>query len=125
MYPAQHGYRTLDSETGGSLIHKSFARDAARSLIVIMRRLLLKNSLDGFSSAIETGGYLIYTDQPWHPQVELIARTLSSHRNGKPWVMRRRTQAEMDFLVEKAGFEKLDELIDVWGIFTVSIAKRV
>jgi alpha-beta hydrolase superfamily lysophospholipase/SAM-dependent methyltransferase len=86
---------------------------------------LLKNSLDGFSRAIETGGYLIYTGQPWHPQVELIARTLSSHRNGKPWVMRRRTQAEMDFLVEKAGFEKLDELIDIWGIFTVSIAKRV
>jgi hypothetical protein len=38
--------------------------------------------------------------------------------------MRRRTQAEMDQLVESAGFEKLDQRIDEWGIFTVSLARR-
>ena len=39
--------------------------------------------------------------------------------------MRRRTQAEMDQLVEGAGFRKLDQLTDEWGIFTVSLAQRV
>jgi hypothetical protein len=39
--------------------------------------------------------------------------------------MRRRTQAEMDQLVEAAGFEKIDQLTDDSGIFTVSLARRV
>ena len=38
--------------------------------------------------------------------------------------MRRRSQAEMDQLVERAGFRKLTQRIDEWGIFTVSLAQR-
>ncbi|HEX5092685.1 MAG TPA: bifunctional alpha/beta hydrolase/class I SAM-dependent methyltransferase [Burkholderiales bacterium] len=81
-------------------------------------------SLRGLARAVESGGYLIYTGQPWHPQLELIARTLTSHRGGQAWVMRRRTQAEMDALVRQAGFEKLEQWTDDWGIFTVSLAGR-
>lgn len=84
----------------------------------------VRRSLAGLAAAIEPGGYVIYTGQPWHPQLELIARTLTSHRQGKAWVMRRRTQAEMDQLVAQAGFEKLEQRIDPWGIFTVSLARR-
>ena len=36
--------------------------------------------------------------------------------------MRRRTQAEMDQLVARAGFRKIDQRIDEWGIFTVARA---
>ena len=86
---------------------------------------LIKASLDGMSRAIPEGGYLVYTGQPWHPQIELIARALTSHRDGEPWVMRRRTQAEMDQLVAEAGFEKIEQRIDEWGIFSVSLARRV
>lgn len=81
-------------------------------------------SLAGLGDAIEPGGYLIYTGQPWHPQLELIARALTSHRDGQAWVMRRRTQAEMDQLVAAAGFDKIEQRIDQWGIFTVSLARR-
>jgi hypothetical protein len=81
-------------------------------------------SLGGLGDAVEPGGYLIYTNQPWHSQVEFIARTLIN-REGKPWIMRRRTQAEMDQLVRAAGFRKLSMEIDRWGIFTVSLAQRV
>jgi hypothetical protein len=81
------------------------------------------NSLRGLADAIEPGGYLIYTNQPWHPQVEFIARVLTN-REGQPWIMRRRTQAEMDELVRTAGFEKVELDIDAWGIFTVSLARR-
>lgn len=83
---------------------------------------LIRQSLQGFSSAIQTGGYLIYTNQPWHPQLEMIARALTSHRKGQAWVMRRRSQAEMDQLVEAAGFSKIEQRIDEYGIFTVSLA---
>jgi alpha-beta hydrolase superfamily lysophospholipase len=86
---------------------------------------LVRRSLAGMADAIEPGGYLLYTCQPWHPQLELIARALTSHRGGQAWVMRRRTQAEMDQLVEEAGFEKVDQRIDEWGIFTVSLARRL
>jgi alpha-beta hydrolase superfamily lysophospholipase/SAM-dependent methyltransferase len=80
-------------------------------------------SLRGLADAIEPGGYLIYTNQPWHPQLEFIARVLTN-REGKPWIMRRRAQAEMDELVRVAGFEKLSMQIDRWGMFTVSLARR-
>ncbi|MBR1188097.1 bifunctional alpha/beta hydrolase/class I SAM-dependent methyltransferase [Bradyrhizobium sp. AUGA SZCCT0160] len=86
---------------------------------------MVGRSLAGLAAAIEPGGYLLYTGQPWHPQIELIARALTSHREGQAWIMRRRTQGEMDQLVEAAGFRKIEQRIDEWGIFTVSLAQRV
>jgi alpha-beta hydrolase superfamily lysophospholipase/SAM-dependent methyltransferase len=81
------------------------------------------NSLRGLAEAIEPGGYLVYTNQPYHPQVEFIARVLRN-REGEPWVMRRRTTAEIDELVCVAGFQKMVMEVDQWGMFTVSIARR-
>ena len=85
----------------------------------------MRASLSGLARAIPEGGWLVYTGQPWHPQLELIARALTSHRQGRAWVMRRCTQAEMDQLVAEAGFEKVEQRIDDWGIFTVSLARRL
>ncbi len=90
---------------------------------------LIRSSLAGLFAAIENDGYLIYTGQPWHPQLEFIARALTSHKTsqeaGNAWVMRRRSQAEIDQLVAEAGFTKITQRIDAWGIFTVSLARRV
>jgi alpha-beta hydrolase superfamily lysophospholipase len=80
-------------------------------------------SLKGVAGLIDADGILIYTNQPWHPQVEMIARVLVN-REGKPWIMRRRTQEEMDELVGAAGFRKRSMEIDAHGIFTVSVAER-
>jgi len=80
-------------------------------------------SLRGLAEVIEPDGYLIYTNQPWHPQVEFIARVLRN-REGKPWIMRRRTTAEMDELVRVAGFVKREMKVDEWGMFSVSVARR-
>ena len=86
---------------------------------------VVRTALQGFASSVKSGGYLIYTNQPWHPQLEMIARALSSHRQGAAWIMRRRSQAEMDQLVEKAGFKKVREWIDGDGIFSVSLAVKI
>ncbi len=80
-------------------------------------------SLLGLADALPDGGWLIYTNQLWHPQLEMIARVLDN-REGKRWVMRCRPQMEMDALVRSAGFEKVETLLDAEGIFSVSLARR-
>jgi alpha-beta hydrolase superfamily lysophospholipase len=118
-------------EQGDAFDQKSLASLSPRPHIAVVSGLyelfpnneLVLNSLKGLCAALCDGGYLVYTNQPWHPQVELIARTLIN-RDGQPWVMRRRTQEEMDELVRAAGFEKIDMDIDQWGIFTVSLARK-
>ncbi len=82
------------------------------------------NTLRGIARALGTGGQLIYTNQPWHPQQELIARSLHGF-DGKLWAMRCRSTAEMDQLVSLAGFQKRQMRIDDNGIFTVSLATRI
>jgi alpha-beta hydrolase superfamily lysophospholipase len=84
----------------------------------------IRASLAGLAAALPSGGYLITTCQPWHPQLALIARALTSHLGGGSWVMRRRTQAEMDQLVAEAGFEKIAQKVERQGIFTVSLSRR-
>lgn len=83
----------------------------------------VRASLRGLFEGLAPGGVLLYTNQPWHPQAEEIARVLTN-RDGEPWVMRMRSQAEMDALVRAAGFEKLRTAADAQGIFTVSIARK-
>lgn len=83
----------------------------------------IERSLAGIAAALPVGGHLVYTNQPWHPQLEFIARVLVD-REGGPWVMRCRPQAEIDALVRRAGFTKLRTLSDRWGIFTVSLARK-
>jgi len=80
-------------------------------------------SLRGIAGVLSAGGQLIYTGQPWHPQLEMIARVLPN-REGRSWVMRRRSQYELDGLVTGAGFTKREQTIDAHGIFTVSRAVR-
>jgi len=83
---------------------------------------LIGNAMQGISKLIEKEGYLLYTGQPWHPQLELIANVLGNHQQEK-WIMRRRSQYELDTLFTNHGFEKQRMLIDDWGIFTVSSAQ--
>lgn len=81
----------------------------------------LRDSLGALFDLLPSGGWLLYTCQPWHPQVEMIARTLTN-RDGEPWIMRRRSQGEMDSLVREAGFAKQTQWTDDFGIFTVAAA---
>ncbi len=78
-------------------------------------------ALAGIHASLKDNGYLLYTNQPWHPEQEFISKTLNNHR-GSSWVMRCRSQAEMDQLVDDAGFDKIAMRIDKFGIFTVSLA---
>ncbi|MGQ0710215.1 MAG: bifunctional alpha/beta hydrolase/class I SAM-dependent methyltransferase [Rhodoferax sp.] len=80
-------------------------------------------SLQGVARQLKPGGHLVYTGQPWHPQLVLIAKTLNNHR-GQAWIMRPRPQAELDALVASAGCRKIGTQIGLDGIFTVSVARH-
>lgn len=123
---------SVEFEQGDAFDRDSLLAVSPRPDIVIVSGLyelfsdngMLTRSLEGIVGALRDGGYLIYTCQPWHPQVEMIARTLVN-RDGDPWIMRRRTQAEMDELVRSVGLQKQDMRIDEYGIFTVSVARKI
>jgi alpha-beta hydrolase superfamily lysophospholipase/SAM-dependent methyltransferase len=126
------GLKNVTAMQGDAFNRATLAAITPRPTIAIVSGLFelypsnepVLNSLRGLADAVEPGGCLIYTNQPWHPQVEFIARVLTN-REGKPWIMRRRTQAEMDELVRVAGFHKIRQECDRWGIFTVSLARRI
>lgn len=83
----------------------------------------IADSIDTIASILMKGDYFIYTNQPFHPQLELIARILPN-RLGDPWVMRLRSDQQMYLWVKQAGFEWKKTLIDEEGIFSVSLAVK-
>jgi len=82
---------------------------------------LIQNAIEGVCSIMSENSFLVYTGQPWHPQLAQIANVLGNHQDEK-WIMRRRSQYELDHIFAASGFKKQDMLIDDWGIFTVSSA---
>ncbi len=82
-----------------------------------------KNLLDATRDLLHHDGYLIYTNQPWHPELEFISNVLTN-RDGEPWEMRCRPQKEIDELVKSAGFSKLTTRYTKNGIFSVSVAVK-
>jgi ubiquinone/menaquinone biosynthesis C-methylase UbiE len=72
---------------------------------------------------LQTPGTLIFTIQPFHPQIELIARTLTSHSGG-PWVMRLRPFALTRQWAEEAGFRDVHAQMDSQDIFGVVTARK-
>lgn len=80
---------------------------------------LIGRAIRGAVSISQSGGSVIYTGQPWHPQLKMIAYVLNSHQN-KDWIMRRRSQGELDKVFSYHGVKKQTMKIDNFGIFTVS-----
>ncbi len=128
---AERGEKRLEFQAGDAFDAASLATLKEMDVAVVsgLYELFPENtpvraSLEGLARAVKPGGYLIYTNQPYHPQLELIAETLT-HQDGSRWVMRCRSTAEMDELVRQAGFQKQRMLIDEEGIFSVSLARRL
>ncbi|MEM6838780.1 MAG: class I SAM-dependent methyltransferase family protein [Cyanobacteria bacterium P01_C01_bin.120] len=69
-------------------------------------------------------GTLIFTIQPHHPQLELIARTLPAH-TGKPWIMRLRPWELTRRWAIAAGFQNIQVHMEPNGIFGVVTAEKL
>jgi len=83
---------------------------------------MISTAISGVVSISEKDSSIIYTGQPWHPQLKMIAYVLNSHQE-KDWVMRRRSQKELDRVFAFNKVKKESMLIDDYGIFTVSCGK--
>jgi len=80
------------------------------------------NSLRGLAEAIEPGGYLIYTNQPWHPQLDSSRMFSQSRRRalGHAVVARppKWTSSVRSVASERPDGDR------PWGMFTVSVAAQ-
>ncbi|WP_428610647.1 bifunctional alpha/beta hydrolase/class I SAM-dependent methyltransferase [Sedimenticola sp.] len=127
----EYGVTRLVHEPGDAFDPASIETLSPRPDIVIVSGLYelfsdnarVLRSLRAIHRQMSPGGRLIFTNQPHHPQLELIARTLIN-RDGDPWVMRLRPQSEMHELVRQAGFRPESQLMDDNGIFTVTSALK-
>lgn len=80
---------------------------------------MTSKAVQGVESISEQKSFIVYTGQPWHPQLKMIAYVLNNHQK-KDWIMRRRSQKELDRMMAFNNVEKSKMLIDDFGIFTVS-----
>src|SRR5262249_14189311 len=88
---AARGPAGVTFAAGDAFDRASLATVAPRPTIAVVSGLYelfpendrVLRSLEGLADAVESGGYLVYTNQPWHPQVEFIARVLTN-RDGQP-----------------------------------------
>jgi len=125
----ERGLQNISYSQSDAFDPKSYSKESYRPNIVIISGVfelfddnrLIQHAIDGVTSIMDQKSYLIYTGQPWHPQLEQIANVLGNHRN-KKWIMRRRAQYELDHIFKASGFAKEGMRIDNWGIFTVSSA---
>jgi alpha-beta hydrolase superfamily lysophospholipase/SAM-dependent methyltransferase len=83
----------------------------------------IAESISAIHKLLGKDGYYIYTNQPWHPELKMIATTLH-HRRGEKWRMNYRPQYLLDSIVRDAGFEKAGTVACVQGIFTVNWARK-
>jgi SAM-dependent methyltransferase len=85
---------------------------------------LIRHHFHQLYRILQPGGTLIFTIQPYHPQLELIARVLNSH-TGKPWVMRLRPLKLTEKWASKAGFQDFQVQMDDFGLFGVVKARKL
>jgi SAM-dependent methyltransferase len=84
---------------------------------------LIQHHFQQLYRIMDAPGTLIFTIQPHHPQLELIARTLPSHCK-RPWVMRLRSWKLIQTWAQAAGFDNFDLEMERNGIFGVATAQK-
>jgi SAM-dependent methyltransferase len=84
---------------------------------------LVRRHFTQIAALLAPGGRLIVTVQPDHPQVEFIARVLTS-QSGRPWAMRLRSVDLVGAWARDAGFIVETVTMERRGIFGVLVARK-
>jgi SAM-dependent methyltransferase len=85
---------------------------------------LVARHFQQIAQLLRSGGRLIVTVQPDHPQVEFIARVLTSH-SGRPWAMRLRSVELIRTWAQAVGLAVESVTMERLGIFGVLVARKV
>ena len=84
---------------------------------------LIKGCIQNIATCLVSGGSLIFTIQPYHPQLEMAARALTSN-TGKPWIMRLRNLDLYKQWLNEAGLEYVSHKMENHQIFGVVEARK-
>lgn len=84
---------------------------------------IIKKSMGNIAAVLNSGDYFVFTNQPYHPQLELIARTLPN-RLKEYWVMRLRSDNEVKSWATACGFKHIKTLLDTYSIFSVHLFQK-
>lgn len=84
---------------------------------------LVKGCLLNAAKCLDSGSMLVFTIQPYHPQLEFIARTLVSN-TGKPWIMRLRSLDLFKTWMQEAQLQYVSHRMEKHGIFGVVEAAK-
>jgi SAM-dependent methyltransferase len=84
---------------------------------------LVRRHFAQIAGLLAPGGRLIVTVQPDHPQIEFIARVLTTH-SGRPWAMRLRSIALIRTWAQDAGFIVESVTMERRGIFGVLVTRK-
>lgn len=84
---------------------------------------LIRHHFQQLYRILAPSGTLVFTIQPVHPQLEMIARVLPSH-TGRPWVMRLRPWELTRQWAEQAGFNNFQVHMEPNQIFGVVTAQK-
>ena len=84
---------------------------------------LILGCIKNIASCLDFGGSLVFTIQPYHPQLEMAARALTSN-TGKPWIMRLRSLDLYKQWLNEAGLEYVSHEMEKLQIFGVVEARK-
>ena len=90
---------------------------------IIDEDALIKGCIANIATSLNSGGSLVFTIQPYHPQLEMAARALTSN-TGKPWVMRLRSLDLYKQWLYEAGLEYVSHEMEQNQIFGVVEARK-
>ncbi len=120
------GLRHVRFESGDAFDPKALAALSPRPEIVVVSGLyeiipddgLIRPHFGDIRRILAPDGVFIFTAQPYHPQLEMIARVLPG-LDGRPWVMRLRSLELLERWAREGGFTRWEAKGDPWGIFYV------
>lgn len=95
----------------------------ASGLYELLEEPLIRRSMQGVHQLLPEGGRFVFTTQVHHPQLELIANTLTN-RNGEPWVMVCRPLEQVEGWAREAGFAIVKSQMERVGLFAVTLCEK-
>lgn len=83
----------------------------------------VQKALKAISQVLKAEGRLLCTNMPQTPLMDILAHCFH-HADGSPWLMRGRSNAEIDDLLLEAGLRCRSRLSDCQGRYSVTLAEK-
>lgn len=125
------GVANIRYEAGNALDAQSLATVSPRPNLVVASGFyeillddeLIKKSMRRIYGLLEPGGAIIFTTQVRHPQLAIIANVLVT-REGKPWIMKLRSNETTEGWARETGFRDLRTTMEPMGLYALTLDRK-